>query len=420
MIPDSEITEPDRSTTQTFGVQTTATETGILELVLKTRLLVTPDREAFSALDLPLDVLMPYIDITHSVGPLDVEVAEEDPHSDALPLGVYVTALEGSDGLSIIRGLGDWPLNNTVAVTHQDGLRFLGLESTPALETINDDNAMENSQPYGSLLMAHAFKNTKDTGYYLMLFGPHGGSATNWVPENNGFGMTQLFSFDQNLTDGLPYNNDSNSAGYCYVNHTVGTVTLVEYNSDTGHYQSAGYVSSFPNAMGKAVSAFVRQEESLLAVTDGLPGSLYLQELSSLFDAATYIDDVGNSPRRIRSLGEVAVVSNFSPGSLSIFTWSHSDEVEKTETVPVGDGPVGIDLQELDSGDIAIVSTGFNDNTYWVTVVSSAGVLLSNTGYSLPAGITGPGHAAWALDDNNRILISGSTTGNLAVVASGL
>jgi len=158
----------------------------------------------------------------------------------------------------------------------------------------------------------------------------------------------------------------------------------------------------------------------VLAAVDGTPGKLYLQEISSLHDMPEFITDLGDSPRRIRSMGDVAVISNFASGTLTVVSWSQDDEVAISETVTVGDGPVGIDLMELDGGNIAIASTGFNDGTYWVTVVSESGSLVSNNGFALPAGIEGAGHAAWAHDINNRILISGNTTGNLAVVGSGL
>ena len=49
-----------------------------------------------------------------------------------------------------------------------------------------------------------------------------------------------------------------------------------------------------------------------------------------------------------------------------------------------------------------------------------SGSVVSNTERPLPAGISGPGHAAWLHDGDNQILVSGNTSGNLAVVISGL
>jgi len=58
----------------------------------------------------------------------------------------------------------------------------------------------------------------------------------------------------------------------------------------------------------------------------------------------------------------------------------------------VGDGPVGIDLMRS-GANVAIVSTGFNDSTYSITVVSAAGAAVSNTKHVAPTGCTAPGHA---------------------------
>lgn len=420
MTPDSETTESDGSITRTYDVQTTATEDGDLHLAFAVYMLMKPEREAFADLDLPLSVEMPDIGIYYNIGPLEIAVAEENPGTDNLPLGVYSTNLQMSDGLSVLRGYIDWELDDTVSISHADGMHFLDLAGTPALQVVNDDFDANGDQHYGTLIMEIGFKSDKAAGYKILLFGPNGGSVSSWVPENHSFGMQQLFAFGQNLTDALAYDNNHQSSGYCFVNNTYSTVQLMEYDSGSGFFQGAGSVSNFPDATGNAVSAYVRAGESMLVAVDGTPGRLYLQELSSLLDASTYIDDLGNSPRRIRSMGEVAVISNFASGTLTVVSWSQADEVAVTATVAVGDGPVGIDLLELAGGNIAIASTGFNDDTYWVTVVSPSGSLVSNTEHLLPAGISGAAHAAWAHDENNRILISGNTTGNLAVVGSGL
>jgi len=409
ITPDSETLEPDGSTMRTFVMPTTPTEAGTQSLELGLLLRVTP-----SLIPDP-----PTIDIEYKFPPRSVEVAEESPSAGSIALGTYNVSLPGAESIFPIRGTPDWQLNDTAIVAYNNGAQFLGLSPALPFSQINTDFA-SFGRIYGLLVVVKPSLERAASGYQAILFGPNGGAVSNWVPANNGFGMMQLFAFNHNLTDALPYDNDPASAGYCYVDNTVGIVYLTEFDIDTGFFQSAGYVSGFPEATGLAVSAFVREEGSLLTAVDGTPGRLYLHDLVSFISPATYIADLGNSPRRIRSLGDVAVVSNYASGTLTIVSWSQADEVAISGTVTVGDGPVGIDLLGLAGGAIAIVSTGFNDNTYWVTVVSSTGTVVSNTGYSLPAGITGPGHAVWLHDENKQILVSGNTTGNLAVVASGL
>jgi hypothetical protein len=420
LIPETETTESDGSTTLTYNIQSRTSDFGSLNMDLSLSYNVTPDREAFAHMDLPESLEMPVIRLLIDLPTLPVTVAEDEPASDDLPIGVYFTGMGLSEGMSVFRGFAGWELDNTVAVSSGDGMSFLNLNSDPPLQVANDDFSFPGHELYGTLTMKMSFKSSEDAGYQILLFGPNGGSISNWDSVNHGFGMQQLFAFNQNLTDALPYDNNPMSSGYCYVNNTQNTVQLLEYNSDTGFFQNAGTVSGFQGADGNAVSAYVREGESLLSVVDGTPGKLYLQQTSSIYDTPEYIADVGNSPRRIRSLNNVAVVSNFASGTLTIVSWSQADEVAINETVAVGDGPVGIDLLELPGGNIAIASTGFNDNTYWVTIVSSSGSLVSNQEYSLPAGITGAGHAMWAHDADNRILVSGNTSGNMAVVSSGL
>ncbi len=419
ITPDSETLEPDGSTMSTFVMPTMATEAGNQTLGLGLRLRVTPSLTAFDQLGLDYIPNPPTIDIEYELPSISVQVAEETPSAGSIALGTFSVSLRGAEGMTLIRGISGWQLNDTVVVADQDGAQFLGLSPLSPFSQINTEFGSFGST-YGLLIMLEPSIVRAASGYHAMLFGPTGGAVSNWVPANNGFGMTGLFAMTHNLTDALPYSNDPGSTGYCYVNNTLGRVDLVEFDSDTGFFRTAGYVSGFPEATGNAVSAFVREQGSMLTAVDGTPGRLYLHDLVSVFSPATYIADLGDSPRRIRSLGDVAAISNYASGTLTVVSWSQADEVVISGTVTVGDGPVGIDLLGLAGGNIAIVSTGFNDNTYWVTVVSPTGTVISNTGYSLPAGITGPGHAVWLHDENKQILVSGNTTGNLAVVASGL
>ncbi len=76
--------------------------------------------------------------------------------------------------------------------------------------------------------------------------------------------------------------------------------------------------------------------------------------------------------------------------------------------------------KRLASGNIAVVSTGFNDNTYTITVVTPAGIEVSNVTSAVPGGCTSPPHAIWVLGDENKVLFSCNGSDNIFVVDSGL
>ncbi len=405
MMPDSETTEADGDITRIYTTKAKPTESGTHDFGFGLGLSFTPT--------LPLlgqDPPKFTVDITR-IFP-DMEVAEETPNTDRIPTGLHDVQMRGPDGMSFIMKWGP-EKEPAVAIAYEGGAKILSLSPLSPFNELNTDFS-NYGKVYGLNLMKYDDEGT--TGYEAFLFGPYGGGVSNWVPEYNYFGMIGIFAFNKNLTDAIPYDNDSGSGGYCYVNYTDGIVNLKEFNSDTDFFESVGYVSNFPGKSGNAVSAFVRKDGPMIAITDGTPGKMYSQNLDNLVNPATYIADLGDSPRRVRSLGNVVAISNHDSNTLTIGTWSQTGEVEITATVPVGDGPVGIDLLELSGGNIAIVSTGLRDDTCWVTVVSPAAELVSNRELPLPDGILGPGHAIWLRNPGNQILVSGNETDNLAVL----
>jgi len=419
IVPDFSVDNPDGSIDFTFLPAFRATESGTQSFNYGMTFSVSPTLSTLDDLDINVDPIPKFsFDVDYPTLPVLVQPSTTGNTSPAI--GVYETELPLSEGLTVIVGLADWILDYTLGVANGNGLTFLDITSEPAMQVANDSFAANGNQYYGSVVMKYQFKDGKEAGYEILLIGPEGGAISGWNSASNDFGMMQIFGFGQNLTDALAYGNNMNSEGYCYVNNTSNHVRLMKYSSESGYFISDGNLLSFPEAPGKVISAFVREAGSVLVATEGTPGRLYLHDRSDFMEDPVAVATLGNSPRRIRSLNNVAAVSNFASGTLSIISWSQGDAIAVTATVSVGDGPVGLDLLELDAGNIGIVSTGFNDNSYWVTVVSATGTLVSNTEYSMPAGITGPGHAVWLQDENKRIAITGNTTGNLAVVASGL
>lgn len=130
---------------------------------------------------------------------------------------------------------------------------------------------------------------------------------------------------------------------------------------------------------------------------------------------------VGEDPRRLRHVDEIAAVSNFGSDDLTIMSGTGPSLIVTEQSVPVGDGPVGIDLIRLLDGTVAIASTGLNDDTYWITIVDSSGNLLSNQSFPVPFQGSAPVHATWTRRRSEIwIIVSCNASGNVALIPTDL
>jgi hypothetical protein len=178
---------------------------------------------------------------------------------------------------------------------------------------------------------------------------------------------------------------------------------------DTAGYETctqlwgSGCVAEFQNQNEGYCSLPVEEQSdfggSVLVLTDGVPGSVPGQvhlanPAASLLDRVRTVGNVGDDPRRVRCLNGVCAVTNYGSNTLTILTWDGGGNATITATVPVGDGPIGLDLRQV-LENIVILSTGSRDNTYAVTTVSPFGELVDNFIRPIPDGCEGPGHIAW-------------------------
>lgn len=240
--------------------------------------------------------------------------------------------------------------------------------------------------------------------------GPGDARLNQWLPgalagQGSGqFGPTGYVFLFENITDFLPYAGPG-SPGGVFTNFSDGEVHFLVFDDTISFFTlRADFIApaAFPGAAGNAVSALASgPAEDTYVVTIGTPGSLWVHRAADRpAGAATKIGDVENDPRRLRRFGNLLVTSNFGSDSLTV---ARADTRVIVRHVPVGDGPVGIDGKLLGNGDIAIVSTGFNDNTYTITVLTAAGDVVSSATSAVPEGGLAPGHAIWHEDG---ILIS--------------
>ncbi len=122
-------------------------------------------------------------------------------------------------------------------------------------------------------------------------------------------------------------------------------------------------------------------------------------------DPVRAIDNIGFDARRIRCIEDdsgtgnlVCVASIFGHDRLGLMTWDGENVPVLTDFAEIGDGPVGIDLRLLSNGNIAIVSTGFNDNTVTETIVAPNGIVQSSSTNPVLDGCKSPGHAVYVQD----------------------
>ena len=100
--------------------------------------------------------------------------------------------------------------------------------------------------------------------------------------------------------------------------------------------------------------------------------------------------------------------------------WDALDNVTVVGTHDVGDGPIGLDLRRLDNDNIAMVSTGYNDATVHVTIVSPTGRLVTQESWPATDGCVQPAHANWILDGSDKVAVSCYGSDNIAIMGSSL
>jgi hypothetical protein len=333
--------------------------------------------------------------------------------------GIYYLAALVEAGHPI-RAFPGFPYNNTLAVGTGDGTGIYSLGADTPLAQAYTGFLLNGLAIWSCMLVGLGDKAADPASIAVVQAGPTGASLTQWFPEDNAFGFTGFIETQSSVTDAQPIAGDPLSGGFVMVRSSDGAVSIVEYNPESGFYDLYRQIRNFPEAPGTPFTAAVRPGAGAVVVTDGSPGKIYHHDLANLNGPATPIGDAGNAPRRIRTAGNLAFVSNFESDELTILGWTPEGTVTVIGSVSVGDGPVGIDALELPGGNVAVVSTGFNDDTSTVTIVDAAGAVVSSTTTSLPAGGLAPGHAFWLRGEATHYGVTCNESGHLVVIDPGL
>lgn len=354
--------------------------------------------------------------------PASLAIQEVSPGGGLTP-GLYPVSA-GPEGARTIRGLDGFPYNNLIGISGINGTTLFSMTPFVSPEEVYLGFVLPAILIWGNVMMSLpqplGEKEVDLASIAMVQFGPGGARLTQWIPEDNAFGFTGILEFQSSVTDVNPFDDDPQSGGFAYVAGLYNAVRMLEYNPESGFWDINRQITNFPEAPGAPFSAAVRRDGGALVVTEGTPGRIYHHDLVDLLAPAVAIGDAGNSPRRIRTAGDLAFISNFESDELTVLSWNGVGAPTLIGSIPVGDGPVGIDALELTGGNVAVVSTGFNDNTSTVTVVDTAGSVISNTTTELPTGALAPGHAFWLRGDSMNYGVTCSGSDHLVVIDPGL
>lgn len=258
---------------------------------------------------------------------------------------------------------------------------------------------------YGACPLRHVPSNTQAA----LAYGPNGialrGYGADW-----GFTLVDpaIPGVDRNTTDAVPTANDPDSAEAIVTRYGRNLVEIWSYSAATDNFTSVVGVplSRFPGANGKPISAcrpevggpvyvlFSSTASQLYAVAD--PGDLATP--------AVLMATLGNDGRRVRHEGNLLHVTCFAEDTLTVLDPAATTPV--IETFTVDDGPIGIDTETLPSGNIAVLTTGFNDHMLRITIVNAAGTIVSSTAH--PSGGLNPGSGVILPDGQVAVSCNGS------------
>lgn len=356
----------------------------------------------------------------HAMAQVTVHVRDDctPPPASGIALGVHASPVSNPDGVDVFRKT-DW-----AGISLSYAFTLSGTEGSAVVNPYTNTVVhpfLTSAPAYGSIAVQGPIQQRGGTVATdgLVEFGSTGGTLHLWDDQGQAwFGFSQAIVFG---TSALDVNAYTETRGGFTVT-TPGYVRAIEWN-DVNGFDSIGadlFSSDFPGIPGGFVSSQARaQDGPLLVLSDGSPGQLFVHDRTP-GHAATALGAVGMTPRRVRMVGGIFAVTAQNSDSLFVGTWDVSDNVALTDATVVGDGPVGVDLVDLEDGNVAAVTTGFNDHTYTVTVIDGmTGAIISSTTTAAPAGIVNPAHAAF-IDSDHKIIMTGYGSDNYAVVASGL
>jgi len=344
----------------------------------------------------------------------DYDVVVTESTQTEIPTGSFTLSFGAFDGVRIPISPSWRALLDSEApafVASENGVAAIDLFNRTIIEngSLAGDSPLANP-PLGSLLMRAQYREEEHS---LLEFRMDGATLFNW-DESGGTWSVWTQSIAQTaVTDAT--NFIGGEEGCLFVMPYWGIVQQLAWNGN-GYGQTSRIVGGdlpYAGDMASAVGSEVNG--SILVATGGTPGEIWLWHDSGSGFEATDLGDVGDTPRRLRTLNGIAVLTNFGSGTITILTWDGAGSAAIVGTQAVGDGPVGVDLLPRAGGGVFALTTGWNDDTYTITEIDGAGAVVASNTTALPAGHLQPAHGIWLHDADESFIVSCFGSGHLFV-----
>jgi len=308
--------------------------------------------------------------------------------------------------------LGDGPAEE---VTADVPILYCGTDdnvvSVPLPGTAADCLPITTSSYYGGVLMRDVASGIQA----LYAYGPNGGSARHHIA---GDWTATFLDIAGNTTDFVPTADDPTSGEAVITRFAANRIQFYRFNSSSDLFEVSGNFLGahlFPGAVGNMISS-CRPETGgpLFVLFRGTPSKLFVKDNpNDLAALGRHLLDFGDDARRLRAEGNLLFVTDFTADTVYVVRREANGSATIVETVPVGDGPIGIDAKPLLNEEIALLSTGFNGGTYTITTVTASGALLTNVTTAIPNGGLGSSSAVFLPD--GRIAISCNASDKIVI-----
>jgi hypothetical protein len=324
------------------------------------------------------------------------------PAGTVLPIVTRPSPRVSAEGLQI---LSPGPLGTTSFGPWENGFyaAFAGASGWSVVDLFNG-NVVHNSTGltgnyFGVAAASQDPPGTTSTAGFVA-FGSNGYAVQNAI--NGSLTATQIgfgTAYDASLaggrkiTDVLPFVQPG--SGVRFVQFDVGA---------NAYLQTSELVPAPPT--GELVSSYLHDGSSgtspLLLLTRDVQSRVWLNQRDG--GPSTSVLTLGLDARKLRCIGvpgggALCGVTLFGADQVATFLWDGVGSVTPTATVNTVDGPVDLDLRSLPNGNVALLTTGFNNGLLLEAELTPAGAVVSSESSNVPAGCTGAGHAVYVEDD---------------------
>ncbi|HYE95310.1 MAG TPA: hypothetical protein VD962_03815 [Rubricoccaceae bacterium] len=169
-------------------------------------------------------------------------------------------------------------------------------------------------------------------------------------------------------------------------------------------YAPTSEMLDIPDTEGEMVSAYLYDDAPgarVLILARAVDSGLFLGQRGG--GAPTRVLSLGLDGRKIRCTpssagGVLCGVTMFGNDRVALVRWDGMAAPTLAGFASAGDGPVDLDLHALPGGNIALVTSGFNNHLISEVELTPGGGVVSNMTRAAPAGCVNPGHVIYVRD----------------------